>query len=261
MSAYEVATLTVALVAAALASWFAWRANKIAVRSRRESEEANRIALEANRIARESNEIADRANARVESLEREKIEFERAAIVTIGPVESPLMPRDPMHGYYPFQIANSGKARANGVKVRWWMMYALDRDRMLRFLLSESFPLGDIRQDESALATLYLYIPPTSQSVDIRFQLSWDDHSGERYHHSEFVFWFRESKVSRERIPTPFFVGAYLDGKLHPTYQGRIERQQSCENLEKLTERLSRQTQANASTDWTRLRTSAAFET
>lgn len=216
---------------------------------------------EANEIARASNEIADRANARAEALEREKIEYDRAAIVTVRPVEFSVNPGGSIPGYYPFEISNIGRSRANGVRVRWWMMYALDRDHLLTFLLSELFPLGDIRQDESAEAMLYLYIPPTSQSIDTRFQVTWDDHSGQRYHHSEFVYSFTGPTKSRERMPSPYFYGAYLDGTLHPTYQARIERQQARENLEKLTWWLSRQMQPNAPTDWTRLRNRAPFAT
>lgn len=251
MTGFELASISVSVLAVAAAGGLSWWSIKRAGQANKIAKRTVLISKEGNRIARESNEIARRADARVEAMERERAEYERAAVLTIAPIVN----RDTVSGYYPFEIANIGKARANGVKVRWWMMYALDHDQVLVFLLSESFPLGDIRPDESATEALCLYLPPTAQTVDIRFQLTWDDRSGERYHHSEFIFWFHETKSSRERIAPPFFVGSYLDGEIHPTFQGRIARQQTEEHLEKLTGWLSIQKQPNAPTEWTRFRT------
>lgn len=253
MSGYELAALIVSVVAVIVASLLSWRSNRIASHSKQAAEEANKTAHESNEIARESNEIAERTSTRIERLERDRIEHERAAIVTIRPDELALTIDGLTDDYYPFEIANIGRSRANTVRVRWWMMFAPEPDRLLKRLLSESFSLGDIRRDDKSAAALYLYIPPTSRSVDVRFQLSWDDGAGERYHHSEFVYSFTRPDTSLTRTLQHYLVGAYLDNEIHPTYRGRIERQKTLVNLEKLTGWLSRPHQPNAPDDWTRV--------
>lgn len=249
----EWVNLAISSIAILVSIVFALLALRDAKRARRDAQKANRISSKSNEIAQESNRIAHDARIGLEEWEHRKFDADHAAIVKVEPSRLERSSANAIAGYFPFEFVNIGRARANGVRVRWWMMYALDRDSMLQFLLSDSYMLGDIRADDYASRKLYLYLPPTSGSIDVRIQLSWDDNVGSLYHHSEFVYWFSNTKDESCRVPQPYFVGANLDSQIHPTYKSRIERQKSGENFEKLTAALSRSGTPNAPSEWTRI--------